>query len=714
MISATVTEIATALIVTKQAIHKRIDSGDWKTVNDKGVAHYDITKIGLTVSEQKKVKKHLQQLGLELVIEVLPEKVCPLPNSPPAVVPAAPLTTVADLEQWQRETMDARLFLMRVIDCHPGGPTSAMNQLEEQAHSGTLPVELQALIPLANGKQGAERTISAKTLTRWRGLWLKDGKNPLALAPKKRETALPVWAPALEAFWRQGSNPALPAILEDMAEQAAGRIKIPSYGQARRYLQSLGEVEREKGRKTGISLENLKPHRRRDTSTMYPGDAYTADGHCFDAEWAHPFTGKPFRPEITPVLDIVSRKCVGWSIDMAESGLAVLDALRIACELYGPPVYFYTDNGKGYKNQMLTAEGTGILSRLGIVPKYSRPRNPKAHGISERGHRTILVKAAKQLCSYIGAAMDPDVKQLVFKATRRAIKLAATEPGKIDGKLVIPLIEFDLGVKHVDGAMYKYNDTPHSGLPAYRDPDTRVWVHLTPNQAWELGIEKMKRELPQDEWLAPATELPDLYHPMIERTCRNGEIKFGRKHNGLQKRYFNAALKEYHGKAVYVAYSPADPDKVWVRDKGTMKLLAIAKLEGNLDPYFVQSQLEEDRQERGKNQLKRIDLKRADIEAEMRGPEAVVIEHAPQLQEVRRQLQLVVAGQLPVSAPKPPVFTLPPTQRGKYRYWCDIDARIKAGEELLPEESNFHLRFPNTTAWQAERTVEEEFAAMRN
>ncbi len=712
MTSATVTEIAAALKVTKQAIHKR--GGFGRPINEKGVARYDITKIGLTVSEQKKVKKHLQLSGIDQAIELLPEKVCPLPSSPPAVVPAAPLTTVADLEQWQRETMDARLFLMRVIDCHPGGPTSAMNQLEEMAHSGTLPVEIQAVVPLANGKQGAERTISAKTLTRWRGLWLKDGKNPLALAPKKRETTLPCWAPALEAFWRKGSNPALPAILEEMAEQAAGRITIPSYGQARRYLQSLGEVEREKGRKTGISLENLKPHRRRDTSTMYPGDAYTADGHCFDAEWAHPFTGKPFRPEITPVLDIFSRKCVGWSIDMAESGLAVLDALRIACELFGPPVYFYTDNGKGYKNQMLTADGTGILSRLGIVPKYSRPRNPKAHGISERGHRTILVKAAKQLCSYIGAAMDPDVKQLVFKATRRAIKLAATEPGKIDGKLVIPLIEFDLGVKHVDDAMQKYNDTPHTGLPAYRDPESRVWVHLTPNQAWDLGVEKMKRELPQDEWLSPATELPDLYHPMITRTCRNGEIKFGRKHNGLQKRYFSAALKEYHKKSVYVAYSPADPAKVWVRDKETMKLIATATLDGNMDPYFVQSKLEEDRQERGKNQLKRIDLKRADIEAELRGPQAVVIEHAPQLQEVRRQLQLVVGGQAPVPVPKPPVFTLPPTQRAKYRYWGEIDARIKAGEELLPEESNFHSRFPSTTAWKAERMVEEEFAAMRN
>jgi transposase InsO family protein len=52
---------------------------------------------------------------------------------------------------------------------------------------------------------------------------------------------------------------------------------------------------------------------------------------------------------------------------------------------------FYTDNGKGFKNQKITA----ILARLGITCESSRPYNPQRCGISERSHQTILIKAAK-------------------------------------------------------------------------------------------------------------------------------------------------------------------------------------------------------------------------------------------------------------------------------------------------------------------------------
>ncbi|MEW9901078.1 hypothetical protein ABWL39_20910 [Chitinivorax sp. PXF-14] len=37
-----------------------------------------------------------------------------------------------------------------------------------------------------------------------------------------------------------------------------------------------------------------------------------------------------FRPEITTVIDIGTRRVVGFSVDLAESGLAVIDALRHA------------------------------------------------------------------------------------------------------------------------------------------------------------------------------------------------------------------------------------------------------------------------------------------------------------------------------------------------------------------------------------------------
>jgi putative transposase len=112
---------------------------------------------------------------------------------------------------------------------------------------------------------------------------------------------------------------------------------MPSVHQVRRWLAKLGKVTLERGRMGAHELQKLRPFVRRDISLLQPNDIWTADGHTFDAEVQHPFNGRPFRPEISIFLDVGCKDAVGWSCDLAESGVAVSDALRAAVERYGIP-----------------------------------------------------------------------------------------------------------------------------------------------------------------------------------------------------------------------------------------------------------------------------------------------------------------------------------------------------------------------------------------
>ncbi len=57
----------------------------------------------------------------------------------------------------------------------------------------------------------------------------------------------------------------------------------------------------------------------------------TADGKTFDAEVEHPVTKRPFKPEITSILDVATRRCVGFSIALKENVISVTEALRNSC-----------------------------------------------------------------------------------------------------------------------------------------------------------------------------------------------------------------------------------------------------------------------------------------------------------------------------------------------------------------------------------------------
>ncbi|MCD2961059.1 DDE-type integrase/transposase/recombinase, partial [Pseudomonas aeruginosa] len=184
-------------------------------------------------------------------------------------------------------------------------------------------------------------------------------------------------------------------------------------------------------------------------------------GHTFDAEVQHPMHGRPFRPEITTIIDIRTRRIPGWSTGLAESALVVVDALRDACTKGGIPAIFYVDNGSGYVNHMMRDEAVGLMGRLGIDMKNSLPYNSQARGVIERVHQSLWIRAAKELPGYIGADMDRQAKLATFKLTRRAIAKGGT----------MPLMSWESFVAFCEQQIAEYNDRPHSSLPRIVDPN---------------------------------------------------------------------------------------------------------------------------------------------------------------------------------------------------------------------------------------------------
>jgi putative transposase len=533
-------------------------------------------------------------------------------GAPPA--PAIPADTAA-LKDWQRRRLEGRLTVLRYVDTLAGqlhiSQEKALFEIVTRARAGTLPEPVQQAVRAANAHANgalAKRVISRRTIKRW-----KADHERGALAPKApKAEAPPAWAPALLRAYRQPQKPSLVNCLRDLQAEGAlpKGIAVPSYDQARRFLARLGAVQRQRGRMGTRELKSIRPFRRRDTTNLLPCDVYIADGHTFHAEVAHPIHGRAFRPEVTLILDVATRRVPGWALTLAESGLATLDALRHGVTRRGIPALFYADNGGGYANKMMEHPATGFMARLGIEMTHSIAYNPQGHGMIERHHQSILVRAARTLPTYVGDDMDDQARKAAFQATRA------------DASQLLPWAEF---CRLIDLTIYQYERRPHRGLPKIGDPVTGKRRHQSPLEAWEAAVAQgWAPEVPSE------AEAADLFRPEILRTAQRGEISlFG-------NRYFSAALEESHGSQVRVGYDVWDPSRVWVRDPEGV-LLCVATLDGNKSDYFPKSVIEMAQAKRADGRRKRLEVRRAEIDAEAGTlPELPAPEPQPLTKEERR------------------------------------------------------------------------------
>lgn len=604
-------------------------------------------------------------------------------------------TTVetSSLMNWQREVAENRLFIVRYLQqqINQGCKKTPMIQkFIEQAAEGTLPTEMQEAVTKANAKSGENRTISRRSIFDWMKAVDDAEKHKIAvisvLAPKQRASQIPSWAGELLRLWGQPQKPTLTVCLEQLPQYLDANVECPSYAQAYRFLnEKMGKVDVMRGRMGKREIKNIQPFIRRDTSLLLPTDVYTADGHCFDAEVAHPITGKPFRPEITSIIDVATRRLVGWSVSLSESSWCVLDAIRMSATECGIPAIFYVDNGSGYKNDMLKAQGRGVMARLNTEVSHALPYNSQAKGMIERSHQTLWVKAAKNLPTYIGKDMDSEASNVVFKLTRNEIKRFGTS------KALMSWVDF---IAYAAQVVEQYNNKPHSGLKRITDPVTLKKRYQTPLETWNEALEQGAPIDRVEDW-----DAEDLFRPYEERKVRRGEIEiFG-------NRYFSKDLEQHHGLNVLVGYDIHDANKVVVRDEDG-RLICYAVWNANKRNYFPVSKVEQARQNRADGRLRRLAVKQSEVLDEL-NPKAM-IEHIENqtvipFDQMKRQKLMAELEALPIqpkheeriyfkdvnlsidAEPTPQkTVEISPMER-----WIAIDQRVLNEEELSEEDENF-------------------------
>jgi len=632
----TASELAELLGVSRQAADARSKREAWGSRPRQGRGGgKEWLVASMPSSTRDAIAAAMLAAGPQEAAPALPE------SSTPSISPLAKLT------DHQRETALARLAFVREIERAAAvvGKEKAIKALLAAAADGTLPPRLASLIPVANDRfgNGEKRSIglSRRRLYDWCAKFAADGERGLAPAHIGRDMRVPAWAPAFLAIWQQPQKPSIADAYRRFEQEHPG--KAPSIFAVRRWLEKMAMPDREAGRVTGNALLHLRPYKLRRTDELWPTDVYTADGTTFDAEIQHPLHGQPWKPEITLVIDVATRRCVGLAIGEAESAFTVLDALRVACLWGGIPCMLYVDNGPGYKNAMMASEACGMLARLDIEMRNSIPGRPQGKGLMERAVQSICVAAAKRLPSCMHADMDGDAGKKVFKITRAELKAH----GK--SRLLPTFEEFKATIlARVD----EYNASPHRALPRVEDAATGKRRHMSPDEYWGSFAPRGFAPMPLPEALHA-----ELFMPAIPRKVRNGMVQL------FNANYYADALADFHGDHVEVRYDIWDSSRVYCWTTQGEKICT-AELDGNAMDYFPMPQIEAARERRAKGKIARLVEK---IERVAPGATVQLPEAAPtytiMADSITRPEPIVTAPLEPVPLDEPSILTQPQARR---------------------------------------------------
>ncbi|PYE87532.1 Mu transposase C-terminal domain-containing protein [Phyllobacterium leguminum] len=463
---------------------------------------------------------------------------------------------------------------------------------------------LEDTLRLANDRAGDDFQVSLRTVQRWYSQ--RDSAGITALAPALTKAEEPV-SEEFRGFLTHYAKPGKPAASEALAEYRKENPATTLTVEKVRYTlrTKLNDIEKNVGREGLLTLRSRLAYIQRSTENLFPTTIYTADGKTFDAEVAHPITGKAFKPEITSMLDVATRKCVGFSIALKENVISVTEALRKSCVSHGIPAIFYTDRGPGYKNKTFDADVNGLMGRLAITKMHALPYNSQAKGIIERFNGTVWNPLAQKLPTYLGAPMDKEAAKAAHKATRQDLKLLGMSR-------LLP--SWDNFRAMCAEAIAEYNAKPHRGLPRFMDEATGKYRHYSPNEFWAQHVADGFEPVP-----VVADEMDDLFRPYEIRVARRGLVEWN------NNKYYHQALEAYHGEEVMVGYDFDQARFVWVReidrDEGQPgPLICVADYTGNKRDYVPLTFQQAAEEKRQKGRVKRLQSKLQDAEAEFITP----------------------------------------------------------------------------------------------
>ncbi|MFV2030627.1 Mu transposase C-terminal domain-containing protein [Neisseria sp. S1] len=530
-----------------------------------------------------------------------------------------PLNEYADgLTDKQRDCAHARMAIVaEVLKMHEIGGlkiTEAITYVVRQIETGALPEPLAGFVTVANARANKQRGISLRTMKEWVSLYRAAGspnERLAALAPAKTKQSRKLedieWLPEWLGVWCNPNKWPLPMAYKNFAAAYIDKYGIdncPSISQVEYVHSSLPLAIKERGRTTGSAYKAIMPYTARDWLMFNPNDIWVGDGHGFKAKVAHPDHGQPFQPEVTVIIDAATRYAVGWSVSLSESTIAHADALRHGMTYHDAPLMYYTDNGAGPTGKMLDADITGILPRYGIEHATGLPGNPQGRGIIERFWETVTIPLAKTYETYIGNDADSSTKTLTIRKLNSAMnaekkgKELSTDQQKYRRKLP----SWKQFLADLDAAIKDYNaNHRHSKLEQQTNGEYATPAAYRAYRLAELGI---------TEQPLTAIELDYMFRPEKECKVHRGTVRL---HNHT---YAASVLTMYHGDTVRVGYDLHNAEEVIIK-KMDGTLIGKAKLDGHVKPAMPVSRIEQLREQRVRNAVKRhqakIDVAKAEL-----------------------------------------------------------------------------------------------------
>ena len=341
------------LKVSQPAIHKRALKENWPYIEEVGKARGGRLKKYLIASLPAEIRAAIMKRQSDELAEKMPKM---LPQVRPGTAMSAQALAEAAklLNEKQRSVADARCAVVAAVlgikyqyGC---SAKAAVAQFLGLLAEGKLDA-----VTLGNLEKANDRSRSAKvgerTLDGWISAYLKAEnatERLVALAPKTTKAVKPIesygWLPMFMQFHNIPSAPKLAHSYRRFVQWAEAENMpvndVPNLSMVRRVWDKLPLIMQERGRKTGAAYKSLLPYVKRDWGALKPNDVWIGDGHSFKAKVAHPVHGRPFKPEVTVIIDGCTRFVVGFSVSLAESCVAVSDALRIGVKHFGLPIIY--------------------------------------------------------------------------------------------------------------------------------------------------------------------------------------------------------------------------------------------------------------------------------------------------------------------------------------------------------------------------------------
>lgn len=222
----------------------------------------------------------------------------------------------------------------------------------------------------------AEVGIASSTYRRWQneGSVLQD-RRPNADRPTPRNKLAPEEKEQLLSVFHEPEFASLPPsqVVPALADQG---VYLASESTCYRVLHEAGQ-QHDRGR----ARQRQQRSKPAEYAATGPNQAW-----CWDVTWLKgPARGMFFY--LYMIMDVFSRKIVGWEVHEQESGELASILVRRAVMSEGClrcPDILHADNGSPQKSATLRA----TLQQLGIEPSYSRPRVSNDNPYSESLFRT--------------------------------------------------------------------------------------------------------------------------------------------------------------------------------------------------------------------------------------------------------------------------------------------------------------------------------------